>query len=336
MKNPIKLLVVLLLLINGTTTFAKKVKFSVNMKGQTISANGIHISGNFQTLAGYPGGDWQSNTTPLSRETADTNIYSVVVDIPANRAYQYKFVNGDLFYEVEFVPEESRVGFDFIDNRWVYIDSLATDTTLVGPFLFGGNAPENKKLIRLKVDLRNVTAAANGIHVAGNFQNWSYNSHTMYSFSGTTYEFQAYVDSNTTVEYKFVNGTQLSEAEIVPSSCANPAGNRQMVVTADVVIDSICYATCAICEITSGVTEYVTKNKARLFPNPSNYNPTLHTGNAGSSVFIFGITGNLIQSYNHLVSESIELDQSQLKTGMYFIEIVGPNAQVQKIKWLVE
>lgn len=336
MKNIIHITILFVLATFNENAFAKKVKFSVNMKDQTINANGIHISGNFQTLAGYPGGDWQSNTTPLTRETNDTNIYSVVVDIPAHRAYQYKFVNGDLFYEVEFVPEESRVGFEFIDNRWVYIDSLAADTTLVGPFLFGGNAPENKKLLRLKVDLSNIPASTNGIHVAGNFQNWTYNSHTMYSFSGTTFEYQAYVDSNTTVEYKFVNGTQLSEAEAVPSSCANPAGNRQMIVTADVVLDSICYATCAICEITSGVNEYVTKNTARLFPNPSNNNPTLHTGNAGSSVFIFGITGNLLQSYNHLVSESIELDQSQLKTGMYFIEIVGPNAQVQKIKWLVE
>ncbi len=336
MKNLIKLFLVSLLLATGTTTFAKKVKFAVNMKGQTISANGIHISGNFQTLAGYPGGDWQSNTTPLTREIIDTNIYSVVVDIPANRAYQYKFVNGDLFYEVEFVPEESRVGFDFIDNRWVYIDSLTTDTTLVGPFLFGGNAPENKKLIRLKVDLSKVTTSSNGIHVAGNFQNWIYNTNTMYTFSGNTYEFQAYVDSNTTVEYKFVNGTQLSEAETVPSSCANPTGNRQIVVTNDVVLDSVCYATCAICQVTIGLNEYANKNNARLYPNPSNVNPTLHTGNAGSSVFIYGITGNLVQSYNNLVSESIELDQSKLKTGMYFIEVVGPNTEVQNIKWLVE
>ncbi|MBK8686726.1 MAG: hypothetical protein IPN26_18025 [Bacteroidetes bacterium] len=32
--------------------FAKKVKFSVNMSGQTLSPNGIHVWGDFQTIIG--------------------------------------------------------------------------------------------------------------------------------------------------------------------------------------------------------------------------------------------------------------------------------------------
>ena len=70
---------------------AKKVKFAVNMTGQTISTYGVHVAGDFQTIAGFTGGDWASNTTLMTQE-ADTNIYSIVVDIPAFSKYEYKFL----------------------------------------------------------------------------------------------------------------------------------------------------------------------------------------------------------------------------------------------------
>src|SRR3989344_125947 len=132
------ILVSVAILLASNITFAKKIKFSVDMTGIAISPFGMHISGDFQTLAGFSGGDWMSNNTPLTQEISDTNIYSIVVDIPAFAKYEYKFVNGDQFYEAEFVPEESRVGYNFNDSRWIYLDSLADDTTFVGAILFGG------------------------------------------------------------------------------------------------------------------------------------------------------------------------------------------------------
>ena len=124
----------LLLSIFAMNVSAKKVKFAVDMTGQIINTTGIHISGDFQTIAGFPGGDWASNTTPLTQE-GTTDIYSIVVDIPAFAKYEYKFLNGDQFYEAEFVPVESRVGYNFDDNRWIYVDSLADDTSFVGQYI---------------------------------------------------------------------------------------------------------------------------------------------------------------------------------------------------------
>ena len=64
----------LLLSIFAMNVSAKKVKFAVDMTGQIINTTGIHISGDFQTIAGFPGGDWASNTTPLTQE-GTTDIY---------------------------------------------------------------------------------------------------------------------------------------------------------------------------------------------------------------------------------------------------------------------
>ena len=95
-----KKLIILALVFNTGFVFAKKVKFAVDMTGQVISPNGVHISGDFQTEAGYPT-DWDAEATTLTKE-GSTNIYSVTVNIPAFRKYEYKYVNGDKFYEVEF------------------------------------------------------------------------------------------------------------------------------------------------------------------------------------------------------------------------------------------
>src|SRR5687768_5761872 len=98
----------LLFLFAANFVFAKKVKFSVDMDTITVNATGMHVMGDFQAVAGYPGGDWLPNTTPLTQEATST-IYSVIVDIPAFVKYEYKFVNGDQSYEAEFVPVPSRV-----------------------------------------------------------------------------------------------------------------------------------------------------------------------------------------------------------------------------------
>ena len=159
-----KLLLSITILLTSLCLSAKKVKFAVDMTGQTISAFGVHIVGDFQEAAGYPL-NFDPAATPLTQE-GSTNIYSIIVTIPAFTKYEYLFVNGDQTYEAEFVPDESRVGYNFVDNRWLYVDSLANDTTFVGAILFSGNAPAGLSLVRYKVDMNNaLPVSPNGIHV---------------------------------------------------------------------------------------------------------------------------------------------------------------------------
>ncbi|TGE28141.1 alpha-amylase family glycosyl hydrolase [Hymenobacter metallicola] len=78
------------------------VTFQVNMRGQTVPRAGVHVMGNFQTLAGYAG-----NWDPTSIALTDTNgdeIYEAQVALPAPGRFLYRFVNGTTAADTETVP----------------------------------------------------------------------------------------------------------------------------------------------------------------------------------------------------------------------------------------
>src|SRR5262245_15403563 len=209
---------------------AKKVRLSVDMATTTINVTGVHVFGDFQAAAGYPGGYWQSNTTPMTQVGAST-VYSVVVDIPAFAKYEYKFINGDQSYEVEFVPDPARVGYNFNDNRWVFVDSLADDTTDIPAVIFSENAPAGLKLIRFYVEMQSVLLSPSGVHVARDFQGWDPAAMCMYSFGGSLYEIIAYASAGT-YQYRFYNGSTAADSETVPAPCMVNF-NRELAVSYD-------------------------------------------------------------------------------------------------------
>ena len=73
----------------------------------SVSANGVHVAGDFQAAAGFPG-DWNPATTALSDADQD-GIYEVTVQIPAGN-YQYKFINGNAWGQDELAPAACAVG----------------------------------------------------------------------------------------------------------------------------------------------------------------------------------------------------------------------------------
>jgi len=245
--NKYLFLVLLMLAVNSVS--ARMVKFSVDMTGQMLSPNGVHVAGDFQEEAGYEGGDWQSNTTVMTNE-AGTEIYSVIVNIPAFAKYEYKFINGDQWYEVEFVPLESRVGYDFNDNRWVYVDSLFNDTTRISPVLFSGNAPAGHNLLRLKVDmsLEEMIDPA-GVYLVADEQIGMNPQTIMYSFADNIYEQIIYPEMWTDYSdcyYLFVNGNTVEGYETLPAECS-ANGYRFVEVLKDTVMETVCFSACVNC-----------------------------------------------------------------------------------------
>lgn len=304
-----------LLLCTGLV-FAKRVKFAVDMTGQTISPNGVHVSGDFQTEAGFPA-DWDSKSTVLTKETG-TDIYSVEVNIPAFRKYEYKYVNGDQFYEVEFVPEKSRVGYDFNDSRWIYIDSLSDNVTLMPVLLFGGNAPTGKKMVKFKVDMQSQFAInIGGVHVIGNFQNWNKNESFMYSFGNKVHEYVAYLDS-ANCEYKFTNG--VSE-ETLTGSCKNTKGNRNISVTSDTIINEVCFESCSDC-IEASIYKTASISLATIAPNPSNAVSiiSINSSNGPFTISVKDITGQTLMNYKN-VTDSLTVQTTSLNSGFYLLTI---------------
>ncbi len=327
-----KIFLLLIACLSLQTAFAKKVKFSVNMTGQVIAATGVHVSGDFQVSAGFAS-DWDAGATVMTRETADTNIYTVVLNIPAFRKYEYKFVNGDQFYEVEFVPEKSRVGYDGNDNRWLFVDSTANDTTFLGAILFGGNAPAGLQLMRYTVDITGMAASPNGVHVAGSFANWQANRARLFSFFGISgavenvYEGIEFAPVGN-YQYKFLNGNTLSSAEILPAACATN-GNRTLGLLSDTIVNAVSFGLCYL-----GVNEVaIAKNNTSIAPNPSE-NSSILANNEGENletVEISDISGKILRIYTNIKANTLQINRENLENGLYFIK-TGNN---QPKKWLL-
>jgi hypothetical protein len=248
----ILLLGVALGMISGV--YAKKVKIRVDMTGQTVnSTRGVSVAGNFQAAAGA-GNDWTPGDGALTQE-GSTNFYSRIFDIPANRTYEFKFINGNDWNGsngniIESVPALLQVGHTnnggTNDNRWSYIDSTANDTTLID-CAFSAEAPSGKFAVRFAVDMQTQTSvSANGVHIAGSLQGWNPAGTRMVNLfnSNKVYEWIAYLAAGT-YQYKFVNGDAWGGDESIPSAC-NVSNNREINVSASSA-SKVCFGSCIAC-----------------------------------------------------------------------------------------
>ena len=239
-----KLLLIALMVsgISGAFAQTKKVKFSVDMTGQTVSSNGVHVAGNFQS--------WSSSSTTLTQE-GSSNIYSVIADVAENSVVEFKFINGNDWPQGENIPaflqKGNSVNGGSNGNRWAYV-SKGTDTLDLGAVTFSGTAPTGKYAIKLAVDMAKESAvSSNGVSVAGAFQGWSPGKTLMTNLfsSNKIYEVIVFVSAGT-YGYKFINGNIWANAESVPSGCATN-GNRTITIgTSDETI-KVCYGSCSAC-----------------------------------------------------------------------------------------
>lgn len=262
-----KYVALIAILVSALSLSAKKVLFQVDMTGVPVNVTGMHISGDFQVAAGFGGNNFDCNVMGMTQNSLDTNLYQLLVDIPAFQKYEFMFVNGDQCYEVEFVPSASRANFNFSDYRWIYIDSLGNDTTYLAPVRFSQNAPQNLTLIRFKINMQNeASISPNGVHTAGDFQGWNPAINRLYSFANNVYEWIAYVDTGN-YAFRYYNGNSGANSENVPTACG-VNGNRTVYVTQDTVMDVLCYSSCTLCWPNSVL--FNSLSTTRVYPNPGN------------------------------------------------------------------
>ena len=325
-----------LLLIVVSTAFAKKVKFAVDMTGISINATGMHIAGDFQSVIGVPAGDWSSDGTPLIQDVSNPDIYSIVVDLPAFRKYEYKFLNGDQFYDAEFVPVESRVGYDFNDNRWIYVDSLANDTTFAGAILFAGNAPAGMSLVRFMVDMQNESSvSAAGVHIAGDYQGMDPATNRLYTFGSNIYEIINYVTPGLH-GFNYINGNTVGEVEVVSGSCAM-SGVRVLNVPYDTVLSTVCYSSCSSC-VASGIAENDLAANINMYPNPAHeYTVVKFSDNSSvHTVYVRDLTGRIIRTYANYSASELRIEKENMTAGVYFVSVENADKASTSMKLVVQ
>ena len=222
--------------------------FQVDMSNETVSSDGVHIAGNFQSVAGL-GDNWNPAGTLVTDDDGD-NIYSITVRVPPS-TYEYKFINGNAWGMDENPPNECSVGNT--NNRVVTVGS----TDLVLP-----PVPFNDCIasITFSVNMEGQSVAPEGIHLMGNFQeaagfaqNWDPTSIPLEDLNAdNTYEVTLMIPPGE-YEYLFVNGNDPAGAEILSPDCSilGENGTQNRIFTSALGTPSpptYCFNSCEECD----------------------------------------------------------------------------------------
>jgi hypothetical protein len=211
------------------------VTFKVNMAGQSVSANGVHVAGNFQ--------GWNPGSTSLSDADSD-GIYEVTVSVSPNSTLEYKFVNGNNWGSDESVPAACATS----GNRTLVV---GTAPIVNEPVCYGACINCLFNTIVFRVDMNQQTVSPNGVHIAGNFQGWNPSSSAMIDADNDgVYTFTASILVDYNIEYKFINGNTWGDAESVPVDCStntNRTFNTGAQSAIPVSTNLVCFSSCTIC-----------------------------------------------------------------------------------------
>ncbi len=229
------------------------VTFNVDMTGQTVSANGVHIAGNFNDVDGlapaenpqYP--NWDPSAIALSDQ--GNGIWSVTLNLVAER-YEFKFINGNGWPFAEDVPAACQVEVNGNGNRyWSISGDNATESMTV---CYESCAACGVNTVRFRVDMTQQPAVNPlGVFIAGDFQGWNPAGSQLIDPDGNgIYEGYFSAGTASSALFKFINGNDWSFAESVPSPCAvGVDSNRELsIVETNTVTDVICFSACGPCQ----------------------------------------------------------------------------------------
>lgn len=222
-----------------------EITFSVNMEQQMVSGDGVFVVGDPQTDALFE--------APMNDGDGD-GIYSTTLSFDANQSIVYRFKNGLASGDEEVVVGACAVTVDGEAYRQLEVMENAVVTDLVC-FAECSDCIDEVPLIdlTLRVNMAEQIVSPIGVHVAGNFQNWSASATPLTDADGDgVYEVTVQVEENANLLYKFINGDDFSGAESIPSVCGLPDGfgafNRALQLgTTDFVTDVVCFGQCADC-----------------------------------------------------------------------------------------
>ena len=219
------------------------VTFSVDMSLENVSNSGVYITGDFMNHLGYA--DWSTDILQLSNEEG-SNVYSITLSGIPNGSYNYKFINGNSWgYDENLSGLPCSISDGF--GSFIRTFSITTGTTQVGPFCYEECEDCDFPVsVLFKVDMTNEAISPNGVHIAGEFQNWDPAASQMSDDDGDGIFELGFEINVGTYEFKFINGNDwdgmANDNESIPSSC-NVNGNREIVLSSDTIIQ-YCYNQC--------------------------------------------------------------------------------------------
>jgi hypothetical protein len=263
------------------------ITFQVDMRDQDVGAEGVHLAGSFN--------NWSPSETPMALQGSSTT-YAATLSLLANSPFSYKFINGNTSGGSETVPAECGVLY-----QGSYVRSINTTTVgqVIPEVCFSScDTCPPQSMVSFRVDMGEQSVSPNGVHLAGNFNNWDPAATLMSNLGNDIFGITLPLIIGSGVEYRFVNGNTEAGYEIVPSNCGVPAGgglyNRYLSVPEnDTTLMEVCFSNCSECLTIQSVTfkvdmseETVGSNGVHLAGSFNAFNPnaTLMT-NQGNDVY---------------------------------------------------
>lgn len=318
------------------------VTFQVDMSLQTVSPNGVHVAGAFQTPEA-----WQPGATEMLDDDMD-GVYEVTVPVqPGN--YAFKFINGNNWdgpdNDNEAVPGECATD----GNRLLVAEgeemTVAYCYNQCGSECVADPDPEE---ITFRVDMNEETVDAAGVWLIGGFTTpqWQSGATQMTDVDEDgIYEATLTVDGSAEMQYKFTNGDpypnetiddSVSETgDFLEGGCgvSNGLGAFNRTYLRDgtgVVLEAVCFNSCATCIVS--VDELSNRIGLNVYPNPSQdvLNISMDDASTVNSIALINQLGQSVISLDKetLNNDSNTLNVSALPAGFYTLSIFTSNGVI--------
>ena len=154
--------------------------------------------------------------------------------------------------------------------------------------------------VTFSVDMSNQTVAAEGVHVAGNFQGWD-PAATLLSDDDMDGVYQVTVDvSDTlaTINYKFLNGNAWGVDESCPEACAFPGStDRYADITGATDLPVVCFGACAACGITTVLFKVDMSQEEAINPVGVHMNGNFNGWDGSNFLMMEDADGDMVYTY---------------------------------------
>ncbi|WP_136480737.1 T9SS type A sorting domain-containing protein [Cognatitamlana onchidii] len=317
----------LMLLVSFQTTAQVDVTLKVDMSGQTISPDGIHVVGTIN--------DWNTTSTMLTQE-GSTSVYSVT--IPLNSGWhEYKFLNGNAW------GAEEQAGYPCAPsngNRFLYVNDSGVPVVLAAVPFGGCNASGTSFEVTLNVDISDESSVSgNGIHIAGPFNGWNPGNLALPNVNGDihsgTFRLPTPLNYPIVFEYKYLNGNTWGTEETPgpEETCETVTGTNRLVTvnnSGESLLDVFngCNYTLGVnsSKLSDAISIFYKKNEGLILNiKESNFQ--------NLKVHIYDLSGRNITFKE--ISGSAIIPLNQMSKGVYFARINDTNNNSMVKKFIV-
>ena len=161
--------------------------------------------------------------------------------------------------------------------------------------------------VTFSVDMNNETVAAEGVHVAGNFQGWD-PAGTMLSdddMDGIYTITVEVADTLGTIQYKFLNGNAWGVDEACPEACAFPGStDRYAAIDGATDLPVVCFGACAACGITTVLFKIDMSQEEAINPVGVHMNGNFNGWDGSNFLMMEDGDGDMIYTYTCLLYTS--------------------------------